>query len=52
MRSLGYAALLCKELMRLLFEIAKQKAVKLYKVNAHVMGVGLTMFDNKTFGDA
>ena len=48
--------------MRLLFKIAKQKAVKLYKVlalqattgraNAHVMGVGLTLFDSKAFGDA
>ena len=38
--------------MRLLFKIAKQKAVKLYKVNAHVMGVGLTLFEYEAFGDA
>ena len=39
--------------MRLLFKIAKTREVfKLYKVNAHVMGVGLTLFEYEAFGDA
>ena len=39
--------------MRLLFKIAKTRKVsKLYRVNAHAMGVGLTLFGNEAFGDA